>query len=134
VAAALLVEPATAEEAARLLFGRWELAAPAHWKAEFSNVVWKAVRRDSLAAEKVDRLLTLAEALPIASIEVTALWRGAIARALAAGHPAYDALFVELAARLGTCVASYDRNLRARFPAHVRLPADLLAAGPRKGS
>jgi len=127
VAAALIGEQGTSDEAARLLAGRWSLMAPAHWKAELCNVVWKAVRLERLEIEQVDHVLGLAEALPIASVDVGELWRGAIARAIEADHPAYDALFVELAARFATCVASYDRKLRTRFPAHVRSPADVLA-------
>ena len=132
MAAALLGEPTTGEEASRILAGRWDLAAPAHWKAELSNVIWKAVRLKRLDAGKVDGVLSLAEALPILSVEVSQLWRGAVARAIAADHTVYDALFVELALRLETYVASYDRRLRTRFPKHVRLPGDLLRRGVRK--
>jgi predicted nucleic acid-binding protein len=127
VAAALLGEPVTGDEAARLLAGRWELVAPAHWKAELCNVVWKAVRMKRLAPERVDGVLDLAEALPIASVDVAELWRGALGRAIELDHPAYDTLFVELAARLNTRLASYDRALWTRFPTEVCLPADLLA-------
>ncbi|MEK6608532.1 MAG: type II toxin-antitoxin system VapC family toxin [Myxococcota bacterium] len=127
VAAALLREAGTGDEAARLLAGRREILAPAHWKAELCNVVWKAVRLGRLPAENADEVLSLAEALPITSVEVAQLWRGAVARSVRADHPAYDTLFVELAVRVGAPVASYDRQLRRRFPSHVRLPRDLLA-------
>lgn len=128
IAAAVLGEPATGAEAARLLTGRWELAAPSHWKAELANVLWKAVRMRRAAPESIEDVLGLAEALPIASVDVMELWRGAVARAVASDHPAYDALFVELAARLGTCVASYDRQLQARFPSLVKRPMEILSA------
>lgn len=131
MAAALLGEPTTGSEAARVLAGGWDLTAPAHWKAELANVVWKAVRLSRLAPERVDGVLSLAEALPITSVDVSELWRGAVARAIAAGHPAYDALFVELAVRLDTFVASYDGPLQRRFPVHVRRPGDLLGTPPR---
>jgi predicted nucleic acid-binding protein len=129
IAAALLGEPATGDAAGRLLAGRWQLVAPAHWKAEFSNVVWKAVRLGRLPVEKVEVVLSLAEALPIASVDVAELWRGALGRAIDADHPAYDALFVELAVRLETRVVSYDRQLRDRFPSHVCRPSELSSAG-----
>lgn len=128
IAAALLGEPEAGDEAARLLAGRWELFAPAHWKAELCNVLWKAVRLGRIAREALDDVLSLAEALPIVSVDVAELWRGAVARAHGANHPAYDVLFVELAVRLGTSVASYDRQFRGRFPAHVKRPRDLLAS------
>jgi predicted nucleic acid-binding protein len=127
VAAALLGEQGSGDEAARLFAGRPNLMAPAHWKAELCNVVWKAVRLKRLAIEKVDQVLELAEALPITSVDVGELWRGAVARAIEADHPAYDALFVELAARSATWVVSYDRPLRNRFPDHVRRPDEILA-------
>jgi predicted nucleic acid-binding protein len=128
IAAALLGEPGTGGEAARLLAGPWDLAAPAHWKAEFANVLWKAARVGRLPAEHVEAVLSTAEALPIESIDVGDLWRGAVARAAIADHPAYDALFAELAARMGTFVVSYDARLRACFAPRVKSPADVLAA------
>ena len=126
IAAALLGEPGTAGQAARILASRAELHAPAHWTAELANVVWKAVRLGRLEPGAVDWVLSLAEALPIVAVPVAQLWRGAVARAIAGGHPAYDTLFVELATRLGAQVASFDRQLRERFPDRVRHPKDLL--------
>ncbi len=126
VAAALLGEPETGAQAERLLASRLELYAPVHWTAELSNVVWKAVRIGRLAKGTVDRVLSLAEALPIIAVPVAALWRGAVARAIANDHPVYDTLFVELATRLGARVASFDRQLRERFADRVRHPKDLL--------
>jgi predicted nucleic acid-binding protein len=128
VAAALLAESETGQEAVRLLAGKWDLAAPSHWKAEFSNVVWKAVQLKRIAAEEIDAILSRASALPIESVDVAELWRGAVTRAIVAGHPAYDTLFVELAIRLRTSVASFDRRLQRKFPSIVRNPTDILAA------
>jgi predicted nucleic acid-binding protein len=108
--------------------GGWELFAPASWKAEICNVVWKAVTLERLAAVDADEVLVAAAALPIESIDVCELWHGALGRAVARRHPAYDVLFVELADRLGTVVASYDARLRSRFPELVRTPADVLRA------
>jgi len=126
VAAAVLAESATGEEAARLLARKWDFAAPSHWKAEFSNVIWKAVQLKRIAAEEVDAVFSRVSALPIASVDVAELWRGAVTRAIVAGHPAYDTLFIELAIRLRTNVASFDRRFQQKFPSIVRSPADLL--------
>jgi len=126
IAAALLAEPATGDEAARFLAGRWNLHAPAHWKAELSSVLWKAISLGRLNPDAVGDILDVAETLPIASIDVATLWRGAVARALAADHPAYDVLFVELAFRLNTQVASYDRGFQRRFRTQVRAPSEFL--------
>lgn len=130
IAAALLGEPVTGAEAARVLAGPWRLAAPALWRAELANVVWKAARSGRIAPGMAGDVLDAAEALPIETVEIGTLWRGALGRALQAGHPAYDALFVELAARLGTRVVSYDSPLRKAFPALAIRPADALAAAP----
>jgi len=65
-------------------------------EAEFSNVVWKAVQLGRIAADQIDAIIGRAGALPIESVDVAELWRGAVTRAIAAGHPAYDTLFVEL--------------------------------------
>jgi predicted nucleic acid-binding protein len=128
VAAAALGEPARGEEAARLLAGKWELIAPAHWKAEFGNVVWKAVRLGRVAVEQIDAIINRVSALPIESVDVAELWRGAVMRAVAANHPTYDTLFVELAIRSRTSVASYDQQFQRKFPSVVRSPRDLLAS------
>lgn len=126
IAAAVLGEPRVGEEAGRLLAGRWEILAPSHWKAEFANVLWKAARSGRVAAENIDCLLTIAEGLPIASVPTEELWRGAVARAVLSDHPVYDTLFVELAARSRTHVASYDQPLQKRFPSLVKRPAAIL--------
>lgn len=126
VAAAALAEPGMGEEAARLLAGKWDFAAPSHWKAEFCNVVWKAVRLGRIGADQIDAIISRANAVPIESVEVAELWRGALTRAIAAGHPAYDTLFAELASRLKTCVASYDLQFRRKFPSLVKSPSELL--------
>lgn len=126
MAAAVLGESTSGEEATRLLAGKWELAAPSHWKAEFCNVVWKAVQFGRVGGEEIDAIINRATALPIESFDVAELWRGAVTRAVAASHPAYDTLFVELAIRLRTKVASFDGRLQRKFPSIVKRPGDIL--------
>lgn len=129
IAAALLGEPATGEEAADLLAGAWDLHAPSFWRAELTNVIWKAARRGGMAPDRAADLLLIADALPVRSVETADLWQGALARAILADHPAYDAFFVELAVRLNTRVASYDAKLRRAFPEHVALPSQVVRGG-----
>ena len=112
----------------QLIQGKWELAAPAHWKAELCNVAWKAARFGRIGREDSDRVIARASALTIESVDVSELWQGALARALQFEQPPYDTLFIELAFRLDTNVASYDRRLRAKFPSIVRSPAEILAS------
>jgi predicted nucleic acid-binding protein len=122
----LLGEPVRGQEAEGLLARARELLAPSHWKAELANVLWKAVRLERLSIDLMDAVISTAGQLPITSVDVSELWRGAIARAVAAEHPVYDTLFVELAVRERTVVASYDSGLQRRFPQTVRTPGRLL--------
>ena len=126
IAAALLAETGRGEEAARLLAESRILLAPSHWKAELANVIWKATLLGRLSAEEVDSIISIADRLRITSVDVSDLWRGAVVRAVANSHPVYDTLFVELAVREKTRVASYDRGLQRRFPDLVFPPARIL--------
>ena len=99
--------------------------APASWEAELVNVVWLAVRAGVIdTGEGLDRL-RLARTLDVEPVPVRGLWDGALARAVSHDHPAYDTLFVELAAREGVPLATFDRGLLARFPKLARRPGDL---------
>jgi len=64
--------------------------------------------------DEVGAIISSVSLLPIASVDVGELWRGAVA-----GHPADDTLFVELAIRLRTSVASFDRRFQQQSPAIV---------------
>jgi predicted nucleic acid-binding protein len=130
VAAALLGQPQRGAEAARLLVAADELWAPSHWTAEFANVIWKTVWLGHLEPTNADVVLEAAQRLPIASVDVTSLWKGAVARGLARQHPVYDTLFVELAVRKAIPMASYDQKLRRKFPRLVRSPRSLLDQRP----
>jgi predicted nucleic acid-binding protein len=127
IAAALLGEPGRGRQAGALLAFGERLLAPAHWQAELANVVWKATVMGLLPVEAVDELIATAARLSIESVAVTDLWRGAVARAIVADHPVYDTLFIELAERSKTRVASYDRALRKKFPELVVEPSALIA-------
>ncbi len=127
IAAALLGEPGRGRQAGKLLAFGERLLAPAHWQAELANVVWKATVMGLLPVEAVAELIATAARLPIESVAVTALWRGAVARAIVADHPVYDTLFIELAERSGTRVVSYDRALRKKFADLVVEPAAVIA-------
>ena len=89
-------------------------------------MLWKTVQFGRIAADEIDSLISLISALPIESVDVAELWRGAVARAVAPGHPVYDTLFVELAIRLRTSAASYDSRFQRRFPSVVKNPGALL--------
>lgn len=100
--------------------------APAHWEAEFSNVVWGACRAGMLDAAAARVRLDRAATFGILSVAVPELWQGALARSLASGLAVYDTLFVELAAQRGCPLATFDRALLRAFPDFAARPASLL--------
>ena len=127
VAAILLGQSARCDEAVQLIRSSSELLVPSHFRAELGNVIWKSVVLGGYPADQIEALLAAAEALSITVVDVGELWRGALARAIAAKHPVYDTLFVELAVRESIPMASFDRPLRRRFPTIVKAPRELLA-------
>jgi len=114
------------DECAALLRGRRELVALASWEAELVNMVWLAARHAVIdGAEGLERL-RLASTLGIRSVAPSTLWQGALARAVAHEHPAYDTLFVELAVREGTRLATFDERLLELFPRIACRPGELI--------
>ncbi|MGH9417699.1 MAG: type II toxin-antitoxin system VapC family toxin [Terriglobales bacterium] len=101
-------------------------AAPAHWQAEFAQVVWMAARAGILRGEEAAARLELAAQLPVASEPLVPLWRGAMRRSIETGVAVYDTLFVELASQRGCPLATFDGELLRKFPAIARRPAALM--------
>jgi len=99
--------------------------APAHWEAELTNVVWMAIRTGVLPAEEGPVRLGLARRLGIESVATATLCQGALLRAVTAGVPVYDTLFVELAVRNGCPLVTFDKAMLRTFPDVARRPRDL---------
>ena len=99
--------------------------APAHWESELTNVVWMAIRAGVLPAEEGPVRLGMARRLGIQSVPTATLCQGALLRAVTSGVPAYDTLFVELAARTATPLLTFDKTLLRVFPDLARRPRDL---------
>jgi predicted nucleic acid-binding protein len=99
--------------------------APAHWEAELTNVVWRAVRAGVLPAEDGPVRLGLARRLGIESVATSTLCQGALLRAIATNVSVYDTLFVELASRISTPLVTFDRAVLRAFPDIARRPRDL---------
>lgn len=93
-----------------------DLAAPALWEAEVSNVLWMAARTGVIEKRLALRRLGLAAQLGIRSVPTRRLWRGALARAMSSDIAAYDTLFVELAVRERKPLVTFDAKLLAVFP------------------
>lgn len=126
VVAYLLVGTETFVDEARTCFETVSSAiAPAHWEAELTNVVWMAVRTGVLPAEEGPVRLGLARRLGIESVATATLCQGALLRAVTAGVPVYDTLFVELAVRAGCPLVTFDKVLLRAFPDVATRPRDL---------
>ncbi len=99
--------------------------APAHWEAELTNVVWMAVRTGVLSASDGPVRLGLARRLGIESVATVTLCQSALLRSIATGVPAYDTLFVELAARTGCPLVTFDKAVLKAFPEIAIRPREL---------
>ena len=99
--------------------------APALWAAELANVLWMAVRKGALSPEESHRRLGLAARLHIRSVPIRILWQPALARAIAHELAVCDTLFVELAARRGLPLVTFDRKLLDAFPDVAYRPREL---------
>jgi len=93
-----------------------DLAAPALWEAEMSNVLWMAVRTGVIDKRVALQRLGMAARLGIRSVATRRLWRGALTRAMNSTIAAYDTLFVELAVRERRPLVTFDARLLATFP------------------
>ena len=103
-----------------------DLAAPALWEAEVSNVLWMAARTGVIDKRVALRRLGMAAQLGIRSVPTRRLWRGALARAMNSKIAAYDTLFVELAVRERKPLVTFDAKLLAVFPDVALRPNALL--------
>ena len=99
--------------------------APAHWEAELANVVWMAVRSGIVPSEEGHVRLSLARRLGVESVATATLCQGALLRSVASGVAVYDTLFVELAARAGCPLLTFDKAVIKAFPDIAIRPRDL---------
>jgi predicted nucleic acid-binding protein len=99
--------------------------APAHWEAELTNVLWMAVRSGILPPEEGPVRLSLARRLGIESVATATLCQGALLRSVTSGIAVYDTLFVDLAARTGCPLLTFDKALIRAFPDIAIRPRDL---------
>jgi predicted nucleic acid-binding protein len=112
----LLGTPPFVDEASRFWQAIDSPLAPAVWEAGLANVIWMAVRSEVLLADDGRKRLTLASKLGIQSVPSKTLWHGALERSVQSGVAVYDTLFVELAAREGLPLATFDARVLAAFP------------------
>lgn len=88
---------------------------PSLWSLEVANTLVVGERRKRTTEAKSHRFLTLLSLLPIRVDGSTAAqaWGDTIRLARSHGLSAYDASYLELAARLGLPLATLDDRLRA---------------------
>lgn len=95
--------------------GHDEAVAPAIWPLEVANGLLTAERRGRLDAAEMPRLRELLVALPV-RVE-TVLLADALGRVLDAARTleltAYDAAYLDLAARRGLAIATLDQRLQS---------------------
>ena len=127
VAYLLLGTEAFVDEARVALRASITPLAPAHWEAELTNVVWMAVRSGIVPPEEGPARLSLARRLGIETVATATLCQGALLRSVASGISVYDTLFVELAARTGCPLVTFDKAVLKAFPKVARRPRDLPA-------
>lgn len=125
VAYLLLGTKAFVDEARSCLESVTNPMAPAHWEAKLTNVVWMAVRTGVLHASEGPLRLGLARRLGIESVATATYCQGALLRSIATGVSPYDTLFVELAARAGCRLATFDKALLKAFPEIAIRPREL---------
>lgn len=127
VAYLLLGTEAFVEEAKACFGAVANPLAPSHWEAELTNVVWMAVRTGVLSPDDGPVRLSLARRLGVESIATGTLCQAALLRSIASGVPVYDTLFVELAARTGCPLVTFDKAVLKAFPKIAMRPRDLAA-------
>jgi predicted nucleic acid-binding protein len=86
---------------------------PGLWHLEVTNALVVAERRSVLTQSESDRFLAGLSGLPMLTDTDPTPERGNRILALARDHglSSYDATYLELAQRLGACLASFDRQL-----------------------
>lgn len=99
--------------------------APALWEAELVNALWMATRQNVLSLEEAANRLTLADGLGIHAVPNRTLWQAALVRAHQSKIAVYDTLFVELAVREQSPLATFDAALLKAFPEIAVRPAAL---------
>lgn len=125
IAYLLLNTPDFADETTVFWKRAANLLAPALWEAEITNVIWLAAREGVIAKVEAGRRLRQAAQLGVRSVPSRSLWQGALVRAMHSDVSVYDTLFVELAAREGIPLATYDRRLLEAYPELASRPGNL---------
>lgn len=110
----VIEEPGTA---AALALRKYRLSAPDLLIPECANVLWKKVRRKELTAQQALVAARLLERAELDLIPMRNLLEPAATLALALDHPAYDCIYLALAAKTGRFFVTADQGLVQRAKA-----------------
>lgn len=91
----------------------FNVAVPLHWRVEVCNGMLRALRTQRVTRADAISFSSRIETLPIlpARHQTSGQWARIHQLALTHALTAYDAAYVELAARSGSCLATFDRKL-----------------------
>ncbi len=107
---------------------RDRLVAPDLLWPECANILWKTVRRGELELAHAQLACSTLLRLPFEITDSAELLPDALRRSIALDHPAYDCLYLELAARQGLPLVTADqRLLRLAVPDVAVIALDALA-------
>jgi len=85
--------------------------APAFFKVELANTIWKLVKAGYLEADRAPQELTAMSVLVSEFVPDESLLEDALRTSLQLKHPVYDGLYIALASRSSARLATLDRRL-----------------------
>ena len=99
------------QEALGYLRDDHELLIPDLLWSEFSNILWKKVRRGELIPTEATQILSLCRQVPFQVAESMELIDSALAIALRLDRTVYDSVYLALAAQRDCAMVTADRRL-----------------------
>jgi predicted nucleic acid-binding protein len=107
----------TGTEAALSLRRRARLIAPDLLVAECANIFWKKVRRKELSSDEAHLAARLLQSADLELLPTRSLLDAAVLIAIELDHPAYDCVYVALAAATDCRFVSADERLLRKIRA-----------------
>ncbi len=96
---------------------RYRLVAPELIVAEWSNILWKKVRRGEFSAEEASLAAASLRHAGVELVPSTELGPGALRLALDLDHPAYDCFYLELCRVRGIGMVTADNRFARKIAA-----------------
>jgi predicted nucleic acid-binding protein len=109
--------------AALALRAQYYILAPELWLAECANILWKKSRRGELSRGEAEFAAKLLERSGVELATMRGLAEEATRLAIEIDHPAYDCLYLALAATRNAQFVTADRRLVAKVRAFPSLTA-----------